>query len=126
MIDDDDCDDDNDDDDDDNDDFDGDLRVNAIEIGLRTRRRRRRRLRARGPSRIRRRVRCDVLLLIVSAAVVRRSRIARRTAQCATDDAWTDGMAGRQRIGGPRVAKTGGGHTCWYRAATDENTAVNG
>jgi len=96
--------------------------VYAIEISLR-RRRRRLRLRARGLSRLRRRLRCDVLL-IVSAAVVRGSRIARRPVQCATGT-WTDGMARRQRIVGPRVPKTGGGgHTCWNRAAMDQNTTI--
>jgi len=94
--------------------------VQAIEISLRLRRRRRRR--TCGPNRLRRRRRCDVRL-IVSAASVRRSRIARRTVQCAAGTR-TDGMARRRLIGRPRVAKTGGGHTCRYRAAMDENNIL--
>lgn len=75
----------------------------AIEISVSRRRRR-----TLGPRR--RRLR-DVRLLVVLAAAVRRSRIARQTVQCAASSR-TDRTERSRRIAGPRV---GGGHTCRYR-----------
>jgi len=77
--------------------------VCAIEI-ISVSRRRRRTL---GPRR--RRLR-DVRLIVLAAAV-RRSRIARQTVQCAASSR-TDRTERSRSIVGPRV---GGGHTCRYR-----------